>query len=402
MRGKVVWVLTLVWCAFFVQCIVGAGSSGRRGVRLRLVAEYKHDILCDISSDGRLVLFYRSLYPTRSYRIYGGWVKANQPEVYDDELRVVDLRDGREVSRIRVEFFPENEQFIPGTRQVFYGEPKPRSGGRRQYRVWDVVSGQTRICLDAPEGNFSSVRFLNHQHALGVVSQQEGESLGRLILEGCTRQIIAAADPSDSKKGVRGQLALSPDRCHLAYTLDSTLKEALVRDAATLKVIKRIESPSGLFLGDAIYTPDGKFLLVVASNTIFDKPETKRYLLFYDTTNYEVVRRLDVTSWSQPDVRDDRAVSSNVVGTAMAVSPDSRMLAVAYTSEERGVFSTIEQAHVVLYDLASGSELARASHPAIRQRRDDPFAARVNRIAFTPDGKYMLTSTYDTRVWRIE
>lgn len=400
-------ILTTLTMAWLWGCqpasLAGRGVIGTGETTLKLVAEYKKNDLADISADGRLLLFYQTNIPMRSHTIPldGRRGKANQPPVSDDVLRVVERESGREIGRVRVEFFPLEERFVPGAQQVFYGEPKPRSGGKWQYKLWDVASGQTRMCLDAPEGNFSSATFLDQQHALGIVSQKEDELLGRLALADCTRTIISTADPTDPKKGFRSQLLLSPDKHHLTYTLDNTLEEALVRDITSLKVIKRIKSPSGLFLGDAIYTPDGKFLLIVASNTIFDKPETKRFLLFYDTTNYEVARRLDITSWSPPNVRDDRAINSNVIGTAMAVSPDSRLLAVGYTKEDRKALSTTEQAQVVLYNLTTGEEVARASHPPVKQQRSDPFTAKIGKLAFTPDGKYLLSSTYDTRLWQL-
>jgi hypothetical protein len=176
----------------------------------------------------------------------------------------------------------------------------------------------------------------------------------------------------------------------------------IVRDTATLKTVKQIEPSSGLiFGGRPIYTPDGKLLLVVASNTTFDKPETRRHLLFYDATSYDVARELDITSWSPPVLREDVAVNSNVIGTAMAISPDSRFLAVGYTKEEKKGFSITEQAHIVVYDLTTGEEVARASHPQVKQQRSDPFAARIGKLAFTPEGKYLLSSTHDTLVWEI-
>src|SRR5262245_32330674 len=81
-------------------------SSGDK--TLKLVTEYKKNILEDISPDGRLLLFYQTSAPTRSYTIEldGSRGKANQPPVTDDALRVVERESGRELGRIRVEFFP--------------------------------------------------------------------------------------------------------------------------------------------------------------------------------------------------------------------------------------------------------------------------------------------------------
>lgn len=368
---------------------------------LNLVMEYKRNILEGISSDGRLLLFYQTSTPTRSYTIPldGSRGKANQPEVSGDTLRVVERESGREVGSVRVAFFPESVQFIPSTQRVFYTEPTSNKQGRL-FKVWNFSTGEAKSCSDEDTINFRHTTIVDAQGALGAVLQENGgELLGRLSLPECKRTVSEPVNPSNPKSMTWGGLNLSPDKRHLAY---GTSEEIIIRDTATLNTVKRIKTASGLiFGGSPIYTPDGKFLLVVASNTIFDKPETKRFLLFYDTTNYEVARRLDITSWSPPNVRDDRTVNSNVVGTAMAISPDSRLLAVGYTKEEKKAFTTTEQAQVVLYDLMTGAEVARASHPPVKQQRNDPFAAKVTQLAFTPDGKYLLSSTYDTRLWQL-
>ena len=64
-------------------------------------------------------------------------------------------------------------------------------------------------------------------------------------------------------------------------------------------------------------------------------------------------------------------------------------------------FDKGQQPQVVLYDLETGNEIARAAHPAVKKNRDDPFATRISRLAFTPDGKYLLSSTHDTFVWEV-
>jgi hypothetical protein len=377
--------------------VIGTGEKP-----LKLATEYKSNILEDISTDGRLLLFYRTSTPTLSYTIPidGSPSKANQLETSAGTLRVVEREGGREVGSVRVLFFPENVQFTPGTQQVYYTEPTYNKQGR-VFRLWNFSTGESKTCSDPDAVNFRHAIMVDAQHAFGVVLQENGgELLGKLTLPDCSQAVTESVNPSNPKSMTWGGLQLSHNKRYLAY---GTGEAAIVREAASLKVVKRIEPPSGLiFGGSPIHTQDDKFLLVVASNTIFDKLETKRFLLFYDTTNYEVARRLDITSWSPPVLRDDVAVNSNVVGTAMAVSPDSRVIAVGYTKIKRKAFSTIEQAEVALYDLTTGEEVARVSHPPVKQQHNDPFAAKITRLAFTPDGKYLLSSTHDTLVWQIE
>ncbi|MCA1837225.1 MAG: hypothetical protein LC674_00060 [Actinobacteria bacterium] len=387
-------------CACQPASLAGRSVIGTGEKTLKLVTEYKRNILEDISTDGRLLLFYQTSTPTRSYTIPldGSRGKANQSEVSGNTLRVVERESGREVGSVRVAFFPESVQFVPGRQQVFYTEPTSNKQGLL-FKVWNFSRGESKSCNEDAI-NFRHASVVDAQHALGAVLQENGgELLGRLSLPECTRTVSEPVNPSNPKSMTWGGLNLSPNKGYLAY---GTSEEVIIRDTATLNTVKRIKPAPGLiFGGSPIYTPDGKFLLVVASNTIFDKPETKRFLLFYDTTNYEVARRLDITTWSSPVLRNDRAVNSNVVGTAMAISPDTRLLAVGYTKEERKALSTTEQAQVVLYDLTTGQEVARASHPPVKEQRNDPFPAKISRLAFTPDGKYLLSSTYDTLMWQL-
>lgn len=362
-------------------------SSGDK--TLKLVTEYKKNILEDISPDGRLLLFYQTSAPTRSYTIEldGSRGKANQPPVTDDALRVVERESGRELGRIRVEFFPLEQQFIPGAQRVFYSEPKSRAESARLYKIWDIASGRALVCLDAPEGGFSSVTFLDQQHALGTISKQveqyTGGMLGALALTNCKRQVIGPVDPTDPRVRTGGRISLSPDKNLLAYSL-YVGSQAIVWDIKKQQVERRLDI-SPLFIGEeVVYTPDGRLLLITARTRPFAGDDSKTFLLFYDTRTYQQVRRLEVPGAS-----------------AIAISPDSRLLALGYTVEKKKAFSTTEQAKVAIYDLVTGEEVALASHPPVKQQRSDPFIAKVTRLAFTPDGEYLLSSTYDTRLWQL-
>ena len=361
---------------------------------LKLVAQYKHNSLQQISSDGNLLLFYESSKPVRTYTLTaGGKGTANQPDANTDVLRVVERGSGRELGRLGVGFFPEDIQFMPGTQRVFYKEPE-QVDGKLEWRIkiWDLANGEARECSSA-NAMSQSFSLIDAQHVLNIMRQAgKGERLAILALPECSQTKLSASVHSEP---MAGSIWFSPSRKEMAYVSG---QKVVVRNTATLDVTKEINPPSGMNFGEnAIYTPDGKFLLVVAANTIFDKPDTKRFLYFYDTTNYQLARQLDVTAWSPPVVNDEVALKSSVIGTAMAVAPDSRTIAVGYTKDQSGT----QQAHVVLYDLETGKELGRAVHPAIKENRDDPFAAQIGKLVFTPDGKHLLSSTNDTLVWEV-
>jgi WD40 repeat protein len=359
--------------------------TDKKEMNLKQAAEYKSNILQDISTDGRWLLFYQTSTPTRSQTIPqgGNRARANQPSTSDDVLRVVERSSGRELGRIKVEFFPESVQFIPGTQQVFYKEP---ASNKQKYlfKVWNFSKGEAKACSDADVTNFRYATVVDAQHALGTVLEENGgESLGKLTLPECARTIISPVDPEYPQGKVWGGVAVSLDKRFLAYTIYAG-SEVIIWDTANKRVAKNLSPAPLSFWDKPAYTPDGKLLIVIAGTNAVGGKNTKSYLLVYDTRTYQQVRRLEVPAVS-----------------AFAVSPDSQVLAVGYTKEEKKASITTEQAQLVLYNLMTGKEVGKASHPPVKQQRSDPFAAKITQLAFTPDGRYLLSSTYDTRLWQL-
>ena len=392
--------LLLLTLAAAWQCASPTMSVANKAVKpvdsksLKLVSQYKRNNLQEISSDGNLLLFYESSKPVRTYTVRAdGKVIANQPDTNTDVLRVVERSSGRELGRLRVGFFPEDVQLIPGAQRVFYKEPK-RVAGRLEWRIkiWDLANGEARECSSANAAS-QSFSLIDAQHVLNIMRRPgKGERFAILALPNCSETKFSSIEHSDP---MAGSISFAPARKEMAYVSG---QRVVVRDTATLDVTKEINPASDMSFGEnAIYTPDGKFIVVLATNTIFDKPDTKRFLYFYDTANYQFVRQLDITSWNPPVVNEEVALRSNVIGTAVAVAPDSRIVAVAYTKDQSGR----QQAQVVLYDLENGNEVGRAAHPAIKENRENPFAAQIHKLAFTPDGKYLLSSTDDTLIWEV-
>jgi hypothetical protein len=371
---------------------------GYQTTSLKAISKFKNSKLQEISPDGRLLLFYETNRPMRMYTIRSDG-STHTSKTSNDMLRLIERTSGRELGRIRVEFYPDDIQLIPGTQRVLYTEPKlVQRKLEWRLKIWDVGSGEARECSseNVVDRSFSLV---DAQHGLTLVRSVDGDSFSSLSLPGCSQGMVSPVDPSNLNARIDGDISFSPGRKEFAYVAANKL---IVRDSATLDVLRKINQEAELKLGQSpIYTPDGRSLVVLATNTIFDKPETKRFLFFYDTTSYELVKRLDITNWKPPEVRDDVTVQSNFIGTAMAIGPDSTTIAVGYIREKTNLFGRTEQAQVVIYDLATGQEIAWGSHPKIKQHPDDPFAARIGKLGFTPDGRHLLSTTNDTLVWDV-
>jgi WD40 repeat protein len=378
-------------CASILTLLLVCGcqtstSADSKKMNLRLVAEYKQNQLEDLSADGKLMLLYRTSTPMRTYTSRPGkGVTADQPDAYDDVLRLVELESGRERSHIKAQFFPDLIQFIPGTERVFYRGPKQGRELTWQLELWDTAAQKVETCSSESASGLRAVALLDQQYGLAVqLLADEGDFLTRLSLRDCTRSIIGSVDPTYSKGRIWGKLAVSPDKHFVAYTLHS---RAIIWNVVQNRLARTLTTTTpDLFFGrELAYTPDGKILIISATNRPLGGTDKKDSLLLYDTSNYQLLRLLPVP-----------------VISAMAISPDSRIVAIGSKEHQKAFLSIKEEAFVSLYDLASGKALSRASHSRVTAQRSDPFVAQINRLIFTPDGKYLLSSTYDTRVWRIE
>lgn len=381
----------------------------RGEINLNRAATYPQDGLRDISFDGKYILFFKTNVPMRTYTLpSNGAIRANNPRQSDDILRVVELDTGREIGRTQTNGFPEAAEFIHGTHQVLYAEKGEDSTKPGQLnKIWNPLTGGTKICLDENtlslkdgEVGFSIMTSLTPTTAVARISQQRGDHvLVSVMLPDCALARVGPLSVAypDMRRG--GSVAYSPKRQHIAFgTREQVL---IIRETKTLGLIKEIREPLGLILGEMpLYTADGKFLLAIASNTLRDEPRTKRYLLFFDTKNYEVVRKLDITNW-QPLRPKEGSFPSTYIGPAMAISPDARIMAVAYQREDRGPFSVIETAEIVLYNLNTAETISTATHARLKQDRKDPFAARIHTLTFSLDGRRLFSSANDTVVWEV-
>ena len=401
MKVRLVGSLLACGAVFNVLTIVPQGTQSRNSSRegefrlpkaMNLVAVHENNRLYDISQDGSLLIFYQTAAQTRI-------LTAKTKYANDDLLRVVNVQTGQEVAHIETKFFPSSIRFIPNSQNVFYTEPENPS--RYVLKIWNYKTGKSERCSNANAFGLSNVTFLNENTAVAALLDDANHRavLAEIGLPDCDPKVIGLADPSDPKRyQVFGPLSVSPDGKHIVYKVPGVnLERIIVREAATGSVITNIE-PRGFYLSPKVlYTNDGRFLIAVVATTAVPTAQTKRYLLFYDAKTYELKRQLEVTSWDNPDA--PKAVAADVVvslGTAWAVSPDSHLIAVGYRAADG------RQPFIVLYDLATGKELCRALYPPVRPRRDDPFLGIISSLAFTPDGKTLVSSTSDTRIWRLQ
>ncbi|MEW5979662.1 MAG: hypothetical protein AB1898_28010 [Acidobacteriota bacterium] len=365
----------------------GDSAPSELQVRLTLDREYKKKKLKDLSRDGRWLLFYHADNPIGLVRFTSTGKPKVIQEVTGESLQVVEMSTGKEIGRIEGKIAGFPARFLPGTERVLYAI------GSWEHQVWDIGSGEVRPC---PAGDFDTPLVVDAETVYGTIQEIKGDISGdalmSLSVRNCQLERISLVDPENPRNELYpNSLVVSPDRHSLAY---AAYKKVVVWDIADKKIAVEVRPPDGLNFGDdAVYTPDGQLLIFAAlseKGTERQNQETyyKRYLLLYETRGYKLMRRIE----SPPEFWGRYR---------LAVSPDSRLLAVGYWREEQKFLQSYEEAHIVLYEIATGREVGRALHSRVRAKRTNPFAAMISRLVFTPDGKYLLSSTGDTRVWKV-
>lgn len=82
----------------------------------------------------------------------------------------------------------------------------------------------------------------------------------------------------------------------------------------------------------------------------------------------------------------------------IALSPDGRVLAVSVRPPHDDRKNTVVP-EVRLFDVATGASFATLTHAPVPEE-NAPISQPL--LQFTPDGRYLVTSGYETRVWRME
>ncbi len=338
--------------------------------------------MSDISSDGKYLLFAHSKTPVHTYIIPlgGGRGKTNVDENEKDLLRVVERESGREVGRNELGILAAaRAQFLPNN-HVFFSVSS--------YQTWDPWSGNKQKCTNG-DRPISSLVFPDDQRAIGFSSTKfgvDGEPLlASINLSDCSLTALGSVDPDNKNNGADSNLAISPDKKSIAYKLFQT-DAIVIWDIEEHKVVKKLD-PGKLFFGrKIIYTPDNKFMVVSASEGSRSGGTLKVYLRFYDRKSYELIRQLPIIDYD-----------------AIAISPNSQMFALSFQEAvDKWYFGGKTLPVIYLYDITTGKEIARTSFPSVRLTHNNGYDATIKPLMFTPDGNYLVASTFDARVWRIE
>ena len=171
---------------------------------------------------------------------------------------------------------------------------------------------------------------------------------------------------------------VSADRKTLTYLADHTI---VCRRADDLAIIwtRQIE-PNMFGVRSFSMTPDAGIVAIAVMDTMFIANQKNYYIGLFKGRDGSAVARLHLNG-----------------NDCIAISPDGKLLGVGQRIRLK---SGEMQPTVNIYDIASGAQVATVIHDRLRVGRKD-FGNDEIHCQFTPDGKYLVTSSIHTKVWAI-
>jgi hypothetical protein len=172
--------------------------------------------------------------------------------------------------------------------------------------------------------------------------------------------------------------SISDDRKILAYAFDDVL---LSRETEDLAVMWMRHTEPKLKAYNVVISARGSRVAAAIADNAVSHLQRASYIAVYDGKDGSDVARLQENGTE-----------------GMALSPDGRLIAIVRGGRDaKGEMVSTVRVH----ELPSGRALASVVHDHIKNGRHRWLEAGCS-IAFTSDGKYLITSGMATRVWRVE
>lgn len=376
---------------------------------VRLVKEIKHAYLLDVSPDATNLCLYFTRHPVRSFLWRGQWSEKTTVADGGDALRIVETTTWKSTYATRLAAAPYSGSFFADGRAV-YAEVPGAGAGRTQRVVVDLRSGGKQERFDPnPWANPGSLDFsywaLDDRALLGGGRDERNETavLVRVELPSYreTQRVPFAEKRSASTgMGTETSVRVSADRRTFVYAINNNI---VCRRGQDLGTLWARQTEADLAPPRAAISKDGTLVAAAVFGPQAPPFAERGYLAVYDGRSGAPIARIATPIRAADEAYLTTEAHLFAGSEGLAISPDGRLLAAGQRVYLRQKSRSVVQPTVLLFDIRRGDKVATITHDQFPGGGGEFLYAGFARdgIQFTPDGRYLITSGLNTKVWEV-
>jgi WD40 repeat protein len=362
-----------------------AATEGKK-LNFKLLREYRNSALLDLASDGRKLALFRTRHPDLKFTARPGLILESKQDRLDDGLEFVDIASGAVLQSAKLRSLAFSGGFF-AEGNSFYVETWPfrfNNWAAKQCAVVQLASGQMEEnVLPARSGGVSVIYHpLSARTVLGDEANFDTKTKVRelaLVLAKWPNFVETTRVPiphDENREWSWGtEVTVSSDRKRAMYCADQSIV-ALNTDDLGVLWAHQIEAE--LFARRIVVSSQGDHVAVAENDTAF--------------IAFQKNFRIEVFDGRKGDLRAQLRV--NGYG-GIGISPDGKWLSV---SQQKRIGGRVEPT-VEIYDIESGNMVGSVVHRQILVDQQSLHGDLASQ--FTADGKYLVTSGLDTRIWTL-
>jgi WD40 repeat protein len=353
------------------------------------VKVFKNAGLLDISPDSRKLCLYFSRHPSRSFGWHDQWEETTRPiRDGEDALRVVNMESWQSVFEKRLPTSPYLGSFFADSEAIYVGIPGLKSG--HEHLIIELRTNRSDERIDPyREADLEfSYSALDDRTLLGWAFRRGNGSAKTEVLVKAKlpsyeeiQRAPYAENRNPSLPRREAPITVAADRRTFVYAVDDKIV-CRSTDNLSVKWTRQIDPQLGLWRTGI--SGDGRFIAVSAFSGASEALVGRSHVGVFSGEDGKLIARIPV------DGRE-----------GVAISPDGKLLAAGYRLALHGKTAGT-QPTIAVFEISSGRKLATLVQDQFWDGGKEFLYAgfTTHGIQFTPDGKYLITSGLNTKIWK--